>query len=151
MQATEHSRVRSATLRDDRSRSMKRFALTVAVVANAVVALGCGGGERATVRPTNDGASSRDAGPVDPEDTNAAAQLLAAQLEEAYRANSDDQLVAFFRRWHDSVRPVDMDEVTARAEREIYAVYLAFFRPFSLDEIAGQFIQDSDQRHDPTP
>ncbi len=127
---------------------MKSFGVTIVVLSNAFIALGCG--EKRHAPATNAGARSKGTERVDVRDTSAAAETLAAQLEEAYRLSSDDLLAAFFRRWHESVRPVDVDEVTDPSERELHALYLAFFRPNSLDEMAGHFLQDSDETYDDT-
>lgn len=112
---------------------MRQAGLGIAVVVtSALVALGCGG-ERRT--------------PITAEHEHGSAGLLAAQLEDAYRSASDDQLAAFFRHWHESVQPTDLESVHDPLERQLYALYLAFFRPFSLDELMGQFLQDSEDTY----
>jgi hypothetical protein len=112
---------------------MRQAGLRIAVVVIlAFVALGCGGKRRP---------------PVTAEHEHGSAGSLAAQLEDAYRSASDDQLAAFFRHWHESVQPTHLESVQDPLERELYALYLAFFRPFNLDELMGQFLQDSEETY----
>ena len=103
-----------------------------AVLTAAVIAFGCGS-ERKSAVPTAKMPGSADA--------------LTSQLEDAYRSNSDDQLAAFFRHWHETVQPVDIGAVQDPLERELVALYSAFFRPFNVDELMGQLLQDTEETY----
>lgn len=69
--------------------------------------------------------SARDTGSLT--GTSIAATQLLRELENAYRDSSDEEFAAFFRRWHETVPPIDEDDVFRPLERELYALYLAFF------------------------
>lgn len=65
------------------------------------------------------------------------AAKLAAQLEDAYRSSSPAKLATFLDTWHDSVEPVDIEEIDDSLERELYALFLEFYSPSGLNAIAG--------------
>jgi hypothetical protein len=87
----------------------------------AAAILGC----RAQRQPPPVGVAS-----VDPE-------LLASQLELAYRASSDEQLTAFLDRWHNSIEPADVTEIQDPLERELYLLFRNYYDPSDLHGIAG--------------
>lgn len=64
-------------------------------------------------------------------------KLLAAKLEDAYRASSPEMLAAFFENWHHSVRPANVKEIHDPLERELYSLFQSFFKPSGLNAIAG--------------
>jgi hypothetical protein len=70
-------------------------------------------------------------------DRSPLAGKLAAQLEDAFRSSSRKELVAFLDTWHDSARPVDIEDIDDLLERELYLLFLDFYDPSNLNTIAG--------------
>lgn len=108
------------------------------LIATLLVAIGCDNANRATHRPADHAGSDKVAKAGAAAQQEATPRTLAAELEEAYRTKSADRLAAFFRRWHDSVRPANLETIKDPVEREVYALYRSFFSPFALDKIAGR-------------
>jgi hypothetical protein len=130
---------------------MRTSSWTILVIACTAVAAGCGDDPPAQTTPSNgDVRSPSTAHTASLRSTTTASTQLLADLENAYRDSSDEQLADFFRRWHETVQPIDVDDVTGPLERELYSLYLAFFRPFDLDALAGSFLQNSEETYDDT-